>query len=84
MAMTRVVNGEQVEITPEEEILITAEWTTNTVEIAKNAWKEKRILAYGSYGEQFDMMYNDAVDGTTTWKDHVAAVKVQFPKPEGV
>ena len=31
--------------------------------------------------EQLDMQYWDLVNGTTTWKDHVAAVKAKYPKP---
>ena len=34
-----------------------------------------------SAGEQFDMMYHDEVDGTTTWKDWVAGIKSAHPKP---
>ena len=52
------------------------------------AYKSKRTGAdgttdtiYASYGDQFDMQYKDAVNGTTTWKDHVAAVKAKYPKP---
>ena len=36
---------------------------------------------YASIGAQLDMQYKDAVNGTTTWKDHVAAVKAKYPKP---
>ena len=36
---------------------------------------------YASVQEQLDMQYWDAVNGTTTWKDHVAAVKSKYPKP---
>ena len=36
---------------------------------------------YASWGDQMDMQYKDAVNGTTTWKDHVAAVKAKYPKP---
>ena len=36
---------------------------------------------YASVGDQLDMQYKDAVNGTTTWKDHVAAVKAKYPKP---
>ena len=36
---------------------------------------------YVSVQEQLDMQYWDAVNGTTTWKDHVAAVKAKYPKP---
>ena len=36
---------------------------------------------YASIGDQLDMQYKDAVNGTTTWKDHVAAVKAKYPLP---
>jgi hypothetical protein len=36
---------------------------------------------YASIGDQLDMQYKDAVNGTTTWKDHVTAVKAKYPKP---
>ena len=41
---------------------------------------DARIAAYASIGDQLDMQYHDAVDDTTTWKDHVAAVKAAHPK----
>ena len=44
-------------------------------------YKSDRALAYGSIGDQLDMQYWDAVNGTTTWKDHVAKVKADHPKP---
>ena len=40
-----------------------------------------RKTAYGDIGAQLDMQYHDNVDGTTTWKDHVAKVKADNPKP---
>jgi len=36
---------------------------------------------YGPIGEQLDMIYKDQVNGTTTFKDHVSAVKAKHPKP---
>ena len=36
---------------------------------------------YASVQDQLDMQYWDAVNGTTTWRDHVAAVKAKYPKP---
>ena len=36
---------------------------------------------YPSIGDQMDMQYHDLVDGTTTWKDAVQAVKDAHPKP---
>ena len=40
-----------------------------------------RKLAYKPIEEQLDMQYKDAVNGTTTWKDHIAQVKSDNPKP---
>ena len=45
-------------------------------------YKRDRALAYPSIQEQLDMQYHDAVDGTTTWKDSIAKVKADNPKPE--
>ena len=45
------------------------------------AVQSTRRAAYGSVGDQLDMQYHDNVDGTTTWKDHVAKVKADNPKP---
>ena len=42
---------------------------------------QARQEAYGSIAEQLDMQYWDAVNGTTTWKDHIAQVKADNPKP---
>ena len=36
---------------------------------------------YFPLAQQLDMQYWDSVNGTTTWKDHVAAVKAKYPKP---
>ena len=44
-------------------------------------YKSDRAEAYASVGDQLDMQYWDAVNGTTTWKDHVAKVKADNPKP---
>ena len=51
------------------------EATHDAQEYARN-----RATAYASTGDQLDMQYWDSVNDTTTWKDHVASVKAQFPK----
>ena len=43
-------------------------------------YKLDRRVAYKSIQEQLDMQYWDAVNGTTTWKDHIDAVKSAHPK----
>lgn len=44
-------------------------------------YADLRRAAYASWGDQLDMQYHDSVDDTTTWVDHVAAVKDANPKP---
>ena len=41
-----------------------------------------RQMAYGSIPDQLDMQYWDQVNSTTVWKDHIAKVKSDNPKPE--
>ena len=43
--------------------------------------RSARRTAYGDLGDQLDMQYHDSVDGTSTWKDHVAKVKTDNPIP---
>ena len=46
-----------------------------------NGYKYDREVAYASIQDQLDMQYWDSVNGTTTWKDHIAQVKADNPKP---
>ena len=46
-----------------------------------NEYQRDRADAYPSIQDQLDMQYHDAVDGTTTWKDAIATVKTDIPKP---
>jgi hypothetical protein len=52
----------------------------------ENAYNNKqyqrdRQQAYASLAEQLDMQYWDRVNGTSTWKEHIDAVKAAHPKP---
>ena len=51
------------------------------LEERQNAVRATRRAAYGDLGNQLDMQYHDSVDGTSTWKDHVAKVKTDNPIP---
>ena len=44
-------------------------------------YQRDRITRYPSIQEQLDMQYWDSVNGTTTWKDTIAKVKSDNPKP---
>ena len=46
-----------------------------------DAKQYQRDRIYPSIQEQLDMQYWDSVNGTTTWKDAVAKVKSDNPKP---
>ena len=66
------LNDESAVMPTEEEV---------NAKIAELQVIEDRKLAYGSIADQLDMMYWDNVNGTTTWKDHIAQVKSDNPKP---
>ena len=44
-------------------------------------YQRDRAYQYPSIQEQLDMQYWDSVNGTTTWKDAIAKVKTDNPKP---
>ena len=64
---------------PTDTQLASYETAGNTAE--SNAQVDAAVrTAYGPIADQLDMMYKDEVNGTTTWKDHVAKVKSDNPK----
>ncbi len=74
---------------------VSIEWLNGTTPIPKadieakmvevqadyDAKQYQRDRVYPSIQEQLDMQYWDSVNGTTTWKDAVAKVKADNPKP---
>ena len=46
-----------------------------------NKYQRDRATAYPSIQDQLDMQYWDNVNGTTNWKDAIAKVKSDNPKP---
>ena len=66
-----------------------ADYDQAKIDLGNSKWEEQqfgyisaRQAAYPSTGDQLDMQYWDAVNGTTTWKDAIAKVKSDNPKPE--
>jgi hypothetical protein len=45
-------------------------------------YREQRKAKYAAVEDQLDMQYWDAVNDTTSWADHISAVKAAHPKPE--
>lgn len=81
----RVANGVRVDLTAEEVEATLNTWAENErarqLDEEANGYKTDRQLAYASIQDQLDMQYWDNVNGTTTWKDHIAQVKSDNPKP---
>ena len=44
-------------------------------------YKRKRVDAYPDLAEQFDLLYWDQVNGTSKFKEAIAKVKADNPKP---
>ena len=51
-------------------------------EYTAQAYSRARAVAYPSLADQADMQYHDSLNSTTTWKDAIAKVKSDNPKPE--
>ncbi len=49
-------------------------------DVVEPSYSELRTSEYPSLEDQFDMQYHDQVDGTTTWKDTILAIKDKYPK----
>ena len=75
------VNNERLEFSDDD-------YAQAKIDLGNSKWNEQqfgyiqsRQEAYGSIADQLDMQYWDAVNDTTTWKDHIAKVKNDNPKP---
>ena len=73
------VNIEQSKV-DEARIILDAENTTNLYKTQRTGEAGTTDTIYASLGDQLDMQYKDAINGTTTWKDHITAVKSKYPK----
>lgn len=75
------VNNERREFTDAEYDQAIEDLAQSKLDEQDNGYKRARQEAYPSVGDQLDMMYHDQIDGTTTWKDAIADVKSDNPKP---
>jgi len=46
----------------------------------ENDYSRKRKAEYDQMGNQFEMMFDDKRDGTTTWVDKINEIKAKYPK----
>lgn len=70
-----------IEYTEEEYQQAITDLANSRYDIQQNGYKQARQENYGNLEDQLDMMYWDAVNGTTTWQDHITEVKTNNPKP---
>ena len=75
------VNNERLEFTDSDYAQAITDLANSKFDEQENGYKTARQEAYGSIQDQLDMQYWDAVNDTTTWKDHIATVKSDNPKP---
>ena len=66
--------------TPPSDAEIDAEMIRLQAEYDAQEYARNRATAFPTWQEQMDMQYHDEVNGTTTWKDVVEAVKTKWPK----
>jgi hypothetical protein len=59
---------------------LTAEVTRLQTEYDSNGYARKRKEKYDALN-QFELISDDSINGTTTHKDAILAIKAKFPKP---
>ena len=76
------VNNERLEFTDDDYAQAITDLANSKFDQQENGYKTARQEAYGSIADQLDMIYWDGKNGTTTFQDHIDAVKAAHPKPE--
>lgn len=79
--MYKQVNNERLQFTDSDYDQAIVDLANSKFDQQENGYKTARQEAYASLGDQLDMQYHDVVNSTTTWKDHIAKVKSDNPKP---
>jgi hypothetical protein len=75
------VNNERMEFSEADYDQAITDLANSKYDEQENGYKRARQEAYPSIPDQLDMLYWDKVNDTTTWKDAIAEVKSDNPKP---
>lgn len=75
------VNNERMEFSEADYDQAVTDLANSKYDEQENGYKRARQEAYPSIGDQLDMLYWDKVNDTTTWKDAIADIKTNNPKP---
>ena len=81
MTRYKLINGERVAFTAEEETARDKHEADVAVEQAANKYIEDRKNAYDSIQNQLDQLYWDKKNGTNKWVEAIDKVKSDNPKP---
>ena len=65
--------------TPPSEEEINAKLLEMEIEYTAQGYARNRKIEYDALN-QFEMQFDDEVNGTTTWKDAIEAIKTKYPK----
>ena len=75
------VNNERMEYSDADYAQAKTDLGNQKWEAQQFGYVQARQEAYGDLASQLDMQYWDLVNDTTVWKDHIAKVKSDNPKP---
>jgi len=75
------VNNERMEFSEADYDQAITDLANSKYDEQENGYKIARQEAYPSIPDQLDMLYWDKVNDTTTWKDAIAEIKSDNPKP---
>jgi hypothetical protein len=76
-----MVDGAEVELTPEEEAEIRAEWAANAAAAAAVAYIEQRRSEYPPAADYLDAVVKGDTAQMQAYIDACRAVKLKYPKP---
>ena len=90
-SLNKMVNGETVALSAAEYNATMDSWAQSRYSLEREAAIRKdggassnyamfRLEVYPTIGDQLDMQYKDALNGTTTWKDAITAIKTKYTK----
>tara|TARA_B100001063_G_scaffold132924_1_gene124210 strand:+ start:1183 stop:1425 length:243 start_codon:yes stop_codon:yes gene_type:complete len=74
----KMVDGETIELTEEENTQRIADSEAAQAEFEAGAWLRGRLEGYGDWSDQLDEMFHNF----DAWKARIQAVKDANPKPE--
>ena len=74
----KLVNGERIELTEEENNQRLADGAAAQAEQDARAWLDGRLSEYPAIPEQLDNIFHN---GLAAWKADIKAIKDKYPKP---